>query len=165
MVRNISLKNAWVLAIVFSAIGFLLFLGVGSKESAESVEIVYDNNFNGLLLEVGKAWLEEDEDSGKIVANIPIYLTNNSDHAFLFFAPHFSYNENKDVSTIFYLDNGGLTGKIKRDTAKEGVIRVTLDTRDLESVKTLHPTFKMSDMKMDKDKDKDKDVTPTIHVK
>lgn len=161
MVRNISMKNAWVLAIIFSAVGFLLFLGVGSEEGAESVEIVYDDNYNGLLLEVGEAWLEEDEDTGKIVANIPVYLTNNSDHAFHFSAPHFSYNENKDVFTIFNLDNGDLAGKIKRDSAKEGVIRVTLDTRDLESVKTLHPTFNMSDMKTEKEKD----VTPTIHVK
>ena len=161
MVRNLSIKNAWVLAVLFSAIGFLLFIGVGSEESAESVDIVYDDNYNGLLLEVGEVWLEEDEDTGKIVANIPVYLTNNSDHAFRFSVPHFSYNETKYVSTIFHLDNGNLAGKIKRDYAKEGVIRVTLDTRDLESVKTLHPTFRMSDLKTEKEED----VTPTIHVK
>jgi hypothetical protein len=113
-------------------------------------EPVFTEEVNGLTVEISDVTLTEDEDDGKIIVNIPVTLTNNANHAFVFSVPHFNYNETKYVFTLFALDDGDVGGKIERDDTKSDTITVKLNTRDKNEIKTVQPTFSIYDMKTEK---------------
>jgi hypothetical protein len=113
-------------------------------------EPVFTEEVNGLTIEVSDVTLTEDEDDGKVIVNVPVTLTNNADHAFVFSVPHFNYNETEYVFTLTSLDDGDVGGKIERDDTKSGTITVKLDARDKNEIKTVQPTFSIYDMKTEK---------------
>jgi hypothetical protein len=113
-------------------------------------EPVFTEEVNGLTIEVSDVTLTEDEDAGKVIVNVPVTLTNNADHAFVFSVPHFNYNETEYVFTLTSLDDGDVGGKIERDDTKSGTITVKLDARDKNEIKTVQPTFSIYDMKTEK---------------
>lgn len=122
---------------------------------------IYTENVNGLQVEVFNVKLTTDEDDGKVIVNIPVTLTNKSDHAFVFSVPHFYYNKTSYVLTLFALDEGDVGGKIKRDETKSGTITVKLKTRDKSKIKTIQPTISIYDMK----NEKTTEFEPNISVK
>jgi hypothetical protein len=111
---------------------------------------IFTEEVNGLTIEVSDVTVTEDEDDGKVIVNIPVTLTNESDHAFVFSVPHFNYNETEYVFTLTSLDEGGVGGKIERGDTKSDTITVKLGTRDKNEVKTIQPTFHIYDMKTEK---------------
>lgn len=122
-------------------------------------EPIFTEEVNGLTIEVSDATLTKDEDDGKIIVNIPVTLTNESDHAFVFSVPHFNYNKTKYVFTLTSLDDGDVGGKIERGDTKSDTITVKLDTRDKTEVKTIQPTFSIYDMKTEKTTEFKPDIT------
>jgi hypothetical protein len=120
---------------------------------------IFTEEVNGLTIEVFDVTLTEDEDTGKVIVNIPVTLTNNADHAFLFSVPHFDYNETEYVFTLTSLDEGGVDGKIARGKTKSDTITVELNTRDKTEVKTIQPTFSIYDMKTEKTTEFKPDIT------
>lgn len=128
----------------------LIFLSAYIIEKKSTPEPIFTEEVNGLTIEVSEVTLTEDEDTGKIIVNIPVTLTNNADHAFLFSVPHFDYNETEYVFTLTALDEGDVGGKIARGETKSDTITVELDTRDEAEVKTIQPTFSIYDMKTEK---------------
>jgi hypothetical protein len=131
------------------AFAILLLTTLFVKEHRMS-EPIFTEEVNGLTIEVFDVTLTEDEDTGKVIVNIPVTLTNESDHAFLFSVPHFDYNETEYVFTLTALDEGDVGGKIARGETKSDTITVELDTRDKTEVKTIQPTFSIYDMKTEK---------------
>lgn len=153
-------KPGVIVALVVGVLAVLI-IGWAVIPSAKQAEIVYETEYNDLHVEIGEIGLTEHEDTGKVIANIPVTLTNDSDHAFIFQMPHFFYNGDEKVSAIFDVDDADkVAGKIKRGTTKEGTLQVTLKTRDIDSVKTIDPTFSISDMKTEEETD----LTPQIEV-
>jgi hypothetical protein len=122
-------------------------------------EPIFSKEVNGLTIEVSDATLTEDEDDSKIIVNIPVTLTNNTDHAFVFSVPHFNFNETEYVFTLTALDDGDVGGKIERGDTKSDTITVKLDTRDKSEVKTIQPTFSIYDMKTEKTTEFKTDIT------
>jgi hypothetical protein len=113
-------------------------------------EPVFTEEVNGLTIEVSDATLTENEDDGKVIVNIPVTLTNNADHAFVFSVPHFNFNESEYVFTLTALDEGDVGGKIAHGETKSDTITVKLNTRNKNEVKTVQPTFSIYDMKTEK---------------
>jgi hypothetical protein len=128
----------------------LIFLSAYIIEKKSTPESSFTEEVNGLTIEVFDVTLTEDEDDGKIIVNIPVTLTNNADHAFVFSVPHFNFNETEYVFTLTALDDGDVGGKIERGDTKSDTITVKLDTRDKNEVKTVQPTFSIYDMKTEK---------------
>jgi hypothetical protein len=134
-------------------------LPVDLKTKPTEPKPVFAENVGDLKIEIFDVKLTEDEDDGKIIVNIPVTLTNKSDHAFVFSVPHFDYNETNYVFTMFALDEGDVGGKIKRGDTKRDTITVKLDTRDKTEVKTIQPTFSIYDMKTEKRTEFKPDIT------
>jgi hypothetical protein len=142
-------KEQWVFICGSLAFGILLLTALFVREHRMS-EPIFTEEVNGLTIEVFDATLTEDEDTGKVIVNIPVTLTNNADHAFVFSVPHFDYNETEYVFALTSLDEGSVGGKIERGDTKSDTITVELNTRDKTEVKTVQPTFHIYDMKTEK---------------
>lgn len=134
-------------AVFFGAVK--LFTDVATE--ADVKEAVYTHEYNGLTIEVYEPKVTADADTGKAIARFPVKLTNESDHAFTFRVPHFSYNGNEYVFGILNAEYDDIAGKIARGETKDGWYSITLDTRELSEVKTLNPTLSITDMKSEKE--------------
>lgn len=155
---------AFILAGALALIGiFFVFINYFDPIVADTVSEVppiYEHNYNELQIEVFAPEFRTHEDTGKIIVHMPVRLTNDSDHAFIFNTSHFYYNGSEFVSTIFDVEDDEVSGKIKRGEIKDGTIIATLETRELSEVKTINPTFSIKDMKTEKDID----LRPVIDV-
>jgi hypothetical protein len=135
--------HVWVFVAALVALPWFLLWDYPMKEP----EPIFVEEVNGLTIKVFNSRLTEDEDDGKIIVKIPIKLTNDSDHAFVFSIPNFTYNETESVSALFALNEGEVDGKIKRGETKKDYVTIKLDTRDKSEVKSVHPTFLVYDLK------------------
>lgn len=147
-------------------VAFLLLLAIGiltalpgkqAEEVAsktkpkEKPAVIYEHTYGDLTIKVLEWTLDTDADTGKVIVNIPIEMTNRADHAYTFFMPHFSYNGTESVFTVFNAEDEDVTGKISRLDYKDGTISITLETREPADVETLNPTFNIYDMKSEKE--------------
>jgi hypothetical protein len=151
-------KEQWVFICGSLAFGIILLTALFVMKHRTS-EPIFTEEVNGLTIEVFNATLTEDEDTGKVIVNIPVTLTNDSDHAFVFSVPHFDYNETEYVFTLTALDESGVGGKIEHGDTKSDTITVELNTRDKNEVKTVQPTFSIYDMKTEKTTEFKPDIT------
>jgi hypothetical protein len=131
--------HVWVFVAALVALPWFLSWDFSPKEP----EPIFVEEVNGLTIKVFDVRLTEDEDDGKIIVKIPVKLTNDSDHAFIFSIPGLTSNETESVA----LDEGEVGGKIKRGETKKDYVTIKLDTRDKSEVKSVHPTFLVYDLK------------------
>jgi hypothetical protein len=119
--------------------------------NAKEHKVVYTNTYENLTLKVFEWKTTADPDTGQVIIKMPVEIKNKSDHAFIIRMPHFSYNGDESVFTLFNVKDEGINGKISRLESKEGTISITLETREPSDVKTLNPTLTIYDMKSEKE--------------
>lgn len=154
-----ALKIGGLIAVtLLVAIGIIMSMSDGVEEAAskskpkEKPVIIYEHTYGDLTIKVLDWTLDTDADTGKVIVNIPIELTNRADHAYTFYMPHFSYNGTESVFTVFNADDDeDVAGKISRLDYKDGTISITLETREPADIETLNPTFNIYDMKSEKE--------------
>jgi hypothetical protein len=137
--------------------------------NANSQPPVFQKNENGLIISVDEEpYLTKDKDTKKIIINIPVSISNTSDHGFNVDSITMFYNNEEYVTASGFLfiddnvDEANLDIKYSSNDKKEGIIKVHLDTRDEMEVKSVQPIFSITDMSTDKEKEikPDLKITP-----
>jgi hypothetical protein len=145
-------KRTILIVSLLALIGIWNIFDVES-DTVEESRLVESYNYNDFNVDIFEPTLTTNADTAKVIVSIPITVTNNSDHGFLFQIPHFFYNENESVFGLFNSNIEGIDVKISRGDKQSGTYTITLDTRDLTEVKTLHPIISIEDMKTEEEQD------------
>jgi hypothetical protein len=141
---------------LFALLVLIIFSINKFDSKVEAHKPVFQKDYNGLIVSVDeKPYLTKDKDTKKIIINIPITISNTSDHGFLISPMSAFYNDNKYVGSGFLnddVDEDSLDTKISTGDEKSGVVKILLDTREEKSIKSVNPLVTIEDLSTDKKK-------------
>jgi hypothetical protein len=144
------------LSLIFG--GILLFIMVivfTVSKNQLNEKPVFKENFNGFKLSLYKPTMTRDDDTKKIIINLPVKIHNTSDHGFVFSDLDLFYNDNKLLSsgglikTGYIVDTDLVIRKYSMNDDKIGTLKIHFNTRDKSEIFSINPVFVIKDMSTD----------------